>query len=254
VKGQVIDSKGVAAWGYGARPAGAVIGSAGEPSDNAADQVNAWKNTPCHRARAAGDRAHDPLAYLQNAPSTGSIISFAARDCCSSMWRTPPVVEQSIRKARLQDRERLKPILRIDRVRAPQSTKPRLMFALQHEVLAAQGIAIQGVGRQGIARDLTRYDVARGFSRVARSPEGIALRNVKKRFDARQIGMADCRSRWRLRPSGCQTADGGRNVLRYVNSANRALNQPGYVNYAGPDADPEITRSCSCVGCIDFDR
>ena len=59
------------------------------------------------------------------------------------------VVEHEYPKARLQDRERVKPILqgsiafvrRIDEAAA-------CMFALQHEVLAAQGIPVQGVGRQ----------------------------------------------------------------------------------------------------------
>ena len=62
---------------------------------------------------------------------------------------THQVVEHEYPKARLQDRERLEPILqgsiafvrRVDEAAA-------CMFALQHEVLAAQGIAIQGVSRQ----------------------------------------------------------------------------------------------------------
>jgi hypothetical protein len=59
------------------------------------------------------------------------------------------VVEHEYPKARIQDRERLKPILqgsiafvrRIDEAAA-------CMFALQHEVLAAQNIPAQGVGRE----------------------------------------------------------------------------------------------------------
>ena len=59
------------------------------------------------------------------------------------------IVEHEYPKARIQDRDRLKPILQaslafvraIDRAAA-------CMFALQHEVLASQGIPIQGVGRQ----------------------------------------------------------------------------------------------------------
>ena len=59
------------------------------------------------------------------------------------------VVEHEYPKARIQDRERVRPILqgsiafvrRIDEAAA-------CMYALQHEVLAAQGIPIQGVGRQ----------------------------------------------------------------------------------------------------------
>jgi hypothetical protein len=59
------------------------------------------------------------------------------------------VVEHEYPKARIQDRERLKPILqgslafvhRIDEAAA-------CMYSLQHEVLASQGIPIQGFGRQ----------------------------------------------------------------------------------------------------------
>ena len=59
------------------------------------------------------------------------------------------VVEHEYPKARIQDRERLTPILRgslafvrrIDEAAA-------CLFALQHEVLPAQGIAVQGIGRE----------------------------------------------------------------------------------------------------------
>jgi hypothetical protein len=59
------------------------------------------------------------------------------------------VVEHEYPKARIQDRGRLKPILegsvafvrRIDQAAA-------CMYALQHEVLAAQGIPVQGIGRE----------------------------------------------------------------------------------------------------------
>jgi hypothetical protein len=59
------------------------------------------------------------------------------------------VVEHEYPAARIQDREKLKPILqgslafvrRIDEAAA-------CMYALQHEVLAAQGIPIQGRGRE----------------------------------------------------------------------------------------------------------
>ena len=62
---------------------------------------------------------------------------------------TPLVVEHEFPKARVQDRARLVPILEaslafvrhIDRAAA-------CMYALQHEVLAAQGIPPQGTGRQ----------------------------------------------------------------------------------------------------------
>ncbi len=59
------------------------------------------------------------------------------------------MVEHEYPPARIQDRERLTPILqgslafvrRIDEAAA-------CMYALQHEVLPAQGIPVQGTGRQ----------------------------------------------------------------------------------------------------------
>ena len=43
VKGQVIDSKGVSAWGYGGQTVQRGDWVGGEPSPNPADQANAWK-------------------------------------------------------------------------------------------------------------------------------------------------------------------------------------------------------------------
>ena len=63
--------------------------------------------------------------------------------------KAPLIVEHEYPPARVQDRESLKPILqgsiaftrRIDEAAA-------CMYALQSEVLPAQGIPVQGVGRQ----------------------------------------------------------------------------------------------------------
>ena len=59
------------------------------------------------------------------------------------------VVEHEYPKARIQDKERLKPILQgsIAFVRHIDEAAA-CMFALQHEVLGAQKIPIQGIGRQ----------------------------------------------------------------------------------------------------------
>ena len=54
VKGQVIDAKGVAAWGYGGQTMERGDWKNGKPSPNPADQVNAWKKqVVLCRARAA---------------------------------------------------------------------------------------------------------------------------------------------------------------------------------------------------------
>jgi sugar phosphate isomerase/epimerase len=140
VKGQVIDSKGVSAWGYG-----------GQTIERGADPVNAWKKqVALAEHELPGTARHDPLAYLQNRTVDWLDHQLAARELLAlDVANTPLIVEHEYPKARIQDRERLKPILqgsiafvrRIDQAAAS-------MFALQHEVLKAQGIAVQGVGRE----------------------------------------------------------------------------------------------------------
>src|SRR5215510_11323442 len=67
VKGQVIDSSGVAAWGYGGQTVERGDWIDGQPSDKPADHVNAWKKqTVLCEHELPGTAKHDPLAYLQN--------------------------------------------------------------------------------------------------------------------------------------------------------------------------------------------
>jgi sugar phosphate isomerase/epimerase len=140
VKGQVVDAKGVSAWGYG----GQTMGRGDSP-------VDAWKKqVVLAEHELPGTARHDPLAYLQNRTVDWLDHQLAARELLQlDVADTPLVVEHEYPKARIQDRERLKPILagsiafvrHIDRAAAA-------MFALQHDVLGAQGIAVQGVGRR----------------------------------------------------------------------------------------------------------
>jgi sugar phosphate isomerase/epimerase len=151
VKGQVVDAKGVSAWGYGGQTIQRGDWVNGKPSPSPADQVNAWKKQVvlCEH-ELPGTAKHDPLAYLQNRTVDWFDHQLAARELLSlDVANTHLVVEHEYPKARIQDREKLKPILqgsvafvrRIDEAAA-------CMYALQHEVLAAQGIPAQGVGRQ----------------------------------------------------------------------------------------------------------
>ena len=150
VKGQVIDSKGVSTWGYGGQTMGRGDWIAGRPSDRPADQVNAWKKQVvlCEH-ELPGTARHDPLAYLQNRTVDWLDHQLAARELLPlDVSNTHLVVEHEYPAARIQDREKLKPILqgslafvkRIDEAAA-------CMYALQHEVLAGQGIPVQGTGR-----------------------------------------------------------------------------------------------------------
>ena len=151
VKGQVIDAKGVSAWGYGGQTVERGDWIGGKPSENPVDQLNAWKKqTILCEHELPGTARHDPLAYLQNRTVDWLDHQLAARELLKlDVANTHLVVEHEYPKARFQDRDRLKPILqgsiafvqRIDEAAA-------CMYALQHEVLAAQSIPVQGVGRE----------------------------------------------------------------------------------------------------------
>ena len=151
VKGQVIDAAGVAAWGYGGQTMQRGDWVDGRPSPWAADQVNAWKKqTVIAEHELPGTARHDPLGYLQNRTVDWLDHQLAARELLElDVANTYLIVEHEYPPARIQDRERLEPILkgsiaftrRIDEAAA-------CMFALQTEVLAAQGIPVQGRGRE----------------------------------------------------------------------------------------------------------
>jgi sugar phosphate isomerase/epimerase len=151
VKGQVIDAKGLAGWGYGGQTMERGDWKNGQPSPNPADHGNAWKKQVIFSEHELpGTARHDPLAYLQNRTVDWLDHQLAARELLSlDVADTHLVVEHEYGAARVQDREKLKPILQgsiaftrhIDEAAAS-------MYALQHEVLAGQNIPIQGVGRQ----------------------------------------------------------------------------------------------------------
>jgi sugar phosphate isomerase/epimerase len=151
VKGQVIKAEGVSAWGYGGQTIERGDWIDGKPSPNPSDQGKAWlKQTVLCEHELPGTARHDPLGYLQNRTVDWLDHQLAARELLElDVANTHLVVEHEFPPARIQDAERLKPILQgslaftrcIDQAAA-------CMFALQHEVLAAQGIPAQGVGRE----------------------------------------------------------------------------------------------------------
>jgi sugar phosphate isomerase/epimerase len=151
VKGQVIDPKGVSAWGYGGQTVERGDWINGKPSDKPADQVNAWKKqTVLCEHELPGTAKHDPLAYLQNRTVDWLDHQLAARELLKlDVANTHLVVEHEYPKARIQDRDRLKPILQgsIAFVRKVDEAAA-CMYALQHEVLKAQSIPVQGTGRE----------------------------------------------------------------------------------------------------------
>ena len=99
-----------------------------------------------------GTARHDPLAYLQNRTVDWLDHQLAARELLDiDPGEIYLVVEHEYPPARIQDKDRLAPILAgsvaftkaIDEAAAA-------MYALQSEVMAAQGIPVQGVGREAV--------------------------------------------------------------------------------------------------------
>jgi sugar phosphate isomerase/epimerase len=151
VKGQVVDSRGVSAWGYGGQTMQRGDWRGSRPSDRPADQANAWKKQVvlCEH-ELPGTARHDPLAYLQNRTVDWLDHQLAARELLAiDPGETFLVVEHEYPRARVQDREKLAPILKgsLAFTRAIDEAAAA-MYALQHEVLASQSIPVQGVGRQ----------------------------------------------------------------------------------------------------------
>jgi sugar phosphate isomerase/epimerase len=151
VKGQVIDSRGISAWGYGGQTMGRGDWIGGRQSSTPQDLANAWKKqTVLAEHELPGTARHDPLAYLQNRSVDWLDHQLAARELLSlDPANTYLVVEHEYPPARVQDKARLAPILRgsLAFVKAIDEAAAA-MFALQHEVLAAQDIPIQGAGRE----------------------------------------------------------------------------------------------------------
>jgi sugar phosphate isomerase/epimerase len=151
VKGQVIDSRGVSAWGYGGQTMERGDWIDGKPSDRPADQLNAWKKqVVLSQHELPGTARHDPLAYLQNRTVDWLDHQLAARELLPlDVANTHLVVEHEYPAARIQDRQKLTPILQASLAFVRHIDEAAAcMYALQHEVLAAQGIPVQGVGRQ----------------------------------------------------------------------------------------------------------
>ena len=107
-----------------------------------ADQINAWKKqTVLAEHELPGTARHDPLAYLQNRTVDWLDHQLAARELLPlDIAQTHLVVEHEFPKARIQDRERLKPILQ-----ASIALRPRHRSGRGVHVCAAA----RGVGRSG---------------------------------------------------------------------------------------------------------
>jgi len=151
VKGQVIDARGISAWGYGGQTIERGDRDGDTPRADPAARQNAWKKqTVFAEHELPGTARHDPLAYLQNRTVDWLDHQLAARE----LLRIEPdktflVVEHEFPPARVQDKARLAPILAgsLAFTRAIDAAAAA-MYALQHEVLPAQGMGVQGFGRE----------------------------------------------------------------------------------------------------------
>jgi len=142
VKGQVIDAKGLAAWGYGGQTIQRGDWTDGRPSTVPTEQRQAWKKqTVFAEHELPGTARHDPLAYLQTRTVDWLDHQLAARELLDlDIARTHLIVEHEFPGAKTQDRDRLFPILagsiafvrKIDEAAA-------CMYALQREVLGTNG-------------------------------------------------------------------------------------------------------------------
>ena len=151
VKGQVVNAKGVSMWGSGGQTVQRGDWKSGAPSPSPADHGNAWKKQVvlCEH-ELPGTARHDPLAYLQNRSVDWLDHQLAARELLAiDPAKTWLVVEHEYPRARIQDPKLLAPILKgsLAFTRAIDSAAAA-MYALQHEVLASQGIPVQGIGRE----------------------------------------------------------------------------------------------------------
>ena len=151
VKGQVIDARGISAWGYGGQTMLRGDWEGAQPLAAPSARANAWKKqTVFCEHELPGTARHDPLAYLQNRSVDWLDHQLAAREYLTlDPAQTFLVVEHEYPPARVQDRTRLAPILAgsLAFVKAIDEAAAA-MHALQHDVLAVQGIAVQGHGRE----------------------------------------------------------------------------------------------------------
>src|SRR5262249_38910490 len=97
-----------------------------------------------------GTAKHDPLAYLQNRTVDWLDHQLAARELLKlDVAKIYLIVEHEYPKARIQDKEKLKPILKGPIAFTRKSEEgAACLFTLQNEVVASQDIPVQGVGRQ----------------------------------------------------------------------------------------------------------
>src|SRR5262249_9766949 len=106
VKGQVVDARGLSAWGYGGPNVERGDWGDGRRSPDPAARTTAWKKqTLLCKHELRGTARHDPLAYLQNRTVDWLDHQLAARELLPlDVANTHLIVEHEYGPARLQDK------------------------------------------------------------------------------------------------------------------------------------------------------
>ena len=156
----------------------------GKPSPNPADQLNAWKKqVVLAEHELPGTARHDPLAYLQNRTVDWLDHQLAARELLKlDVANTHLVVEHEYPKARIQDRERLKPILQGSIAFVRHIDEARRV----HVRAAARGAG--GAGHPGAGHRAGGVSVVTGASGVGPgpTPRGQSLKRRADRCELRR--------------------------------------------------------------------
>jgi sugar phosphate isomerase/epimerase len=152
VKGQVVNPRGVAEWGYGGQTCGRGDREDGQPSPDLRKQGGAWlKQVVLCTHELPGTARHDPLAYLQNRSVDWLDHQLAARELLTfpdGVGKVDLIVEHEYPDARVQDAEKLLPILQGSCAFVRAIDEAAAAMVALHGVLESQGIEVQGVGRE----------------------------------------------------------------------------------------------------------
>lgn len=146
-KGQVINQRVLAEWGYHGQQVDRGDRHDGKPSDNPADLGNAWKKMGHTEHELPGTAEYNPIAMIQGLQEDWLLHQLSARKYLSlDPEKTLFVVEHEYPLARVQDKDELLPILQgsIAYIRAIDQAAGN-MVAL-HQVLESQRIPIQKAG------------------------------------------------------------------------------------------------------------
>jgi len=150
VKGQVIDPRGIAEWGYRGQTVDRGDRINGKPNPEAKKQGNAWlKQVALCTHELPGTARHDPLAYLQNRTVDWFDHQYAARELLGlDIANTDLVVEHEYGPARTQDSQKLLPMLQgsVNYIRSIDQAAGN-QYAL-HKVMETLEIPVQGIGRR----------------------------------------------------------------------------------------------------------